>query len=202
MSSVGLIWVLTDSLCVLPAGKPKGVVHCTGGYMIGAHTTTKYVFNLSPGDVYWCTADCGWITGHTYLTYGPLLVGATQVVFEGVPTYPGPDRCWKIVDKYAVKQFYTAPTAIRSLMRAGDLYVKEHLRDSLRILGSVGEPINPEVCVLTHSACASVQFVMDAYLRTPDSRDMELALWMSAQKPKSMPCVTACYRPGGGTTML
>lgn len=167
MSSVGLIWVLTDSLCVLPAGKPKGVVHCTGGYMIGAHTTTKYVFNLSPGDVYWCTADCGWITGHTYLTYGPLLVGATQVVFEGVPTYPGPDRCWKIVDKYAVKQFYTAPTAIRSLMRAGDLYVKEHLRDSLRILGSVGEPINPEVCVLTHSACASVQFVMDAYLRTP-----------------------------------
>lgn len=125
-------------------GKPKGVVHCTGGYMIGAHTTTKYVFNLSPGDVYWCTADCGWITGHTYLTYGPLLVGATQVVFEGVPTYPGPDRCWKIVDKYSVKQFYTAPTAIRSLMRAGDLYVKEHLRDSLRILGSVGEPINPE----------------------------------------------------------
>lgn len=129
----------------VPAGKPKGVVHCTGGYMVNAHTTTKYVFNMQPGDVYWCTADCGWITGHTYLTYGPLLVGATQVVFEGVPTYPGPDRCWKIVDKYSVKQFYTAPTAIRSLMRAGDLYVKEHLRDSLRILGSVGEPINPEV---------------------------------------------------------
>lgn len=127
------------------AGKPKGVVHCTGGYMVNAHTTTKYVFNMQPGDVYWCTADCGWITGHTYLTYGPLLVGATQVVFEGVPTYPGPDRCWRIVDKYNVRQFYTAPTAIRSLMRAGDLYVKEHLRDSLRILGSVGEPINPEV---------------------------------------------------------
>lgn len=84
------------------AGKPKGVVHCTGGYMVYAHTTTKYVFNMSPGDVYWCTADCGWITGHTYLTYGPLLVGATNVVFEGVPTYPGPDRCWQVVDKYAV----------------------------------------------------------------------------------------------------
>jgi hypothetical protein len=204
------------------AGKPKGVVHCTGGYMVYAHTTTKYVFNMKPGDVYWCTADCGWITGHTYLTYGPLLVGATNVVFEGVPTYPGPDRCWQVVDKYQVRarvhacasarlrarvgcggrgragarsarvgwrqpasaadtarsrlvcrqrhaalpmaaararallppapcmrgtqvrQFYTAPTAIRSLMRAGDLYVKEHLRDSLRILGSVGEPINPE----------------------------------------------------------
>lgn len=83
-------------------GKPKGVVHCTGGYMVYAHTTTKYVFNMSPGDIYWCTADCGWITGHTYLTYGPLLVGATNVVFEGVPTYPGPDRCWQVVDKYQV----------------------------------------------------------------------------------------------------
>eukprot|EP00879_Flechtneria_rotunda_P010550 GHRR01011030.1.p1 GENE.GHRR01011030.1~~GHRR01011030.1.p1 ORF type:complete len:632 (+),score=174.59 GHRR01011030.1:389-2284(+) len=125
-------------------GKPKGVLHTTAGYMVYAATTTKYVFNMSPGDVYWCTADCGWITGHTYLTYGPMLVGATQVLFEGVPTYPAPDRCWRIVDKYRVKQFYTAPTAIRSLMRAGDLYLKEHLRDSLRILGSVGEPINPE----------------------------------------------------------
>ncbi|GBF92828.1 hypothetical protein Rsub_05447 [Raphidocelis subcapitata] len=125
-------------------GNPKGVVHCTGGYMVYTYTTTKYVFNMQEGDVYWCTADCGWITGHSYLTYGPLLVGATQVVFEGVPTYPGPDRCWQVVDKYKVKQFYTAPTAIRSLMRSGDLYVKEHGRDSLRILGSVGEPINPE----------------------------------------------------------
>lgn len=77
-------------------------MHCTGGYMVYAHTTTKYVFNMQPGDTYWCTADCGWITGHTYLTYGPLLVGASQVVFEGVPTYPGPDRCWRVVDKYAV----------------------------------------------------------------------------------------------------
>ena len=119
--------------------------------MVYTYTTSKYVFNMSPGDVYWCTADCGWITGHSYLTYGPLLVGASQVVFEGVPTYPAADRCWQVVDKYQVKQFYTAPTAIRSLMRAGELFVKEHSRDSLRILGSVGEPINPEAwrwCVL------------------------------------------------------
>jgi len=125
-------------------GKPKGVVHSTGGYMVYTATTCKYVFNMKPGDVYWCTADCGWITGHSYLTYGPMLVGATNVVFEGVPTYPDAGRCWAVVDKYKVKQFYTAPTAIRSLMRAGDLYVKQHLRDTLRILGSVGEPINPE----------------------------------------------------------
>lgn len=89
-----------NSCC--PPGKPKGVVHCTGGYMVYTFTTTKYVFNMKPGDVYWCTADCGWITGHSYLTYGPLLVGASQVVFEGVPTYPAPDRCWQIVDKYKV----------------------------------------------------------------------------------------------------
>jgi acetyl-CoA synthetase len=99
------IWIY-DDVCLVDVcrvtGKPKGVVHCTGGYMVYAHTTTKYVFNMSPGDVYWCTADCGWITGHTYLTYGPLLVGATNVVFEGVPTYPGPDRCWQVVDKYRV----------------------------------------------------------------------------------------------------
>jgi acetyl-CoA synthetase len=97
---------MTAYLAAAAAGKPKGVVHCTGGYMVYAHTTTKYVFNMNPGDVYWCTADCGWITGHTYLTYGPLLVGATNVVFEGVPTYPGPDRCWQVVDKYAVSLLY------------------------------------------------------------------------------------------------
>lgn len=105
-------WVCVGVCCVAAAaaaGKPKGVVHCTGGYMVYAHTTTKYVFNMSPGDVYWCTADCGWITGHTYLTYGPLLVGATNVVFEGVPTYPGPDRCWQVVDKYAVSWVVLVP---------------------------------------------------------------------------------------------
>ena len=125
-------------------GKPKGVQHCTGGYMVYAATTVKYVFNTNPGDVYWCTADCGWITGHTYLTYGPLLNGLATVVFEGVPTYPDAGRCWQVVEKYKVKQFYTAPTAVRALMRSGDSFVTPHDRSSLDILGSVGEPINPE----------------------------------------------------------
>ena len=124
-------------------GKPKGVVHTTGGYMVYSATTFKYVFDYREGDVYWCTADCGWITGHSYLTYGPLLCGATQVMFEGVPTYPDAGRCWQIVDKYNVSLFYTAPTLIRSLERMGDDYVTEYSRASLRVLGSVGEPINP-----------------------------------------------------------
>ena len=125
-------------------GKPKGVVHTTGGYMVYAATTTKYVFDLKPGDLFWCTADCGWITGHTYVTYGPLLNGATSLVFEGVPNYPDPGRCWEIVDKFGVQVFYTAPTLIRSLQREGDDYVKKYSRSSLRLLGTVGEPINPE----------------------------------------------------------
>mmetsp|Transcript_19106 Transcript_19106/g.32798 ORF Transcript_19106/g.32798 Transcript_19106/m.32798 type:complete len:706 (+) Transcript_19106:76-2193(+) len=125
-------------------GKPKGVVHSTGGYMVYAATTTRHVFKMEPGDVFFCTADCGWITGHSYLAYGPLLNRATNVVFEGVPTHPTPARFWEIIDKLQVKQFYTAPTAIRSLMGKGDSWVKGTSRSSLKILGSVGEPINPE----------------------------------------------------------
>ncbi|GIL91937.1 hypothetical protein Vretimale_18561 [Volvox reticuliferus] len=126
-------------------GKPKGVLHTTGGYMVGAMVTTKFVFDIHPAsDVYWCTADCGWITGHTYVAYGPLLLGATQVLFEGVPTWPDAGRCWSIVDKYKVTIFYTAPTAIRALHAKGDAFVTRHSRSSLRLLGSVGEPINPE----------------------------------------------------------
>jgi acetyl-CoA synthetase len=124
-------------------GKPKGVVHSSGGYMVYSATTFKHVFDYREGDVYWCTADCGWITGHSYLTYGPLLCGATQVMFEGVPTFPDAGRCWQIVDKYKVSLFYTAPTLVRSLERMGDAFVKQHSRASLRVLGSVGEPINP-----------------------------------------------------------
>eukprot|EP00252_Welwitschia_mirabilis_P020919 TRINITY_DN5235_c0_g1_i1.p1 TRINITY_DN5235_c0_g1~~TRINITY_DN5235_c0_g1_i1.p1 ORF type:complete len:750 (-),score=111.61 TRINITY_DN5235_c0_g1_i1:208-2457(-) len=124
-------------------GKPKGVLHTTGGYMIYTATTFKYAFDFKPTDIYWCTADCGWITGHSYITYGPLLNGATGVIFEGVPNYPDAGRCWEIVDKYKVTIFYTAPTLLRSLMREGDNYVLRHSRKSLRILGTVGEPINP-----------------------------------------------------------
>jgi acetyl-CoA synthetase len=125
-------------------GKPKGVLHTTGGYMVWASFTHQYVFDYQEGETYWCTADVGWVTGHTYIVYGPLANGATTLMFEGVPNYPGVDRFWQVIDKHGVNIFYTAPTAIRSLMREGEAPVKKHSRKSLRVLGSVGEPINPE----------------------------------------------------------
>ena len=125
-------------------GKPKGVLHTTGGYLVYASMTHQYVFDYKDGDIYWCTADVGWVTGHSYIVYGPLANGATTLMFEGVPTYPDSGRFWQVVDKHQVNIFYTAPTAIRSLMREGEAPVKKHSRKSLRILGSVGEPINPE----------------------------------------------------------
>ena len=125
-------------------GKPKGALHTTGGYLVYAAATHKYVFDYQEGEIYWCTADVGWVTGHTYIVYGPLANGATSVMFEGIPNYPDMSRFWQVVDKHQVSIFYTAPTAIRSLMRAGEGPVKATSRKSLRILGSVGEPINPE----------------------------------------------------------
>jgi acetyl-CoA synthetase len=125
-------------------GAPKGVVHTTGGYLVFASMTHQYIFDYHPGDIYWCTADVGWVTGHSYIVYGPLANGATTLMFEGVPNYPSISRFWEVVDKHKVNIFYTAPTAIRSLMGAGDAPVKATSRASLRILGSVGEPINPE----------------------------------------------------------
>jgi len=125
-------------------GKPKGVLHTTGGYLLYAAMTHKYIFDYHDGDIYWCTADVGWVTGHTYIVYGPLCNGATTLMFEGIPTYPDAGRFWQVVDKHQVNIFYTAPTAIRALMAVGDEFVIKHSRKSLRILGSVGEPINPE----------------------------------------------------------
>jgi acetyl-CoA synthetase len=125
-------------------GQPKGVLHCTGGYLVYASMTHQYVFDYHPGEIYWCTADVGWVTGHSYIVYGPLANGATSLMFEGIPTYPTASRFWDVVDKHQVNIFYTAPTAIRSLMGAGEELVKKTSRKSLRILGSVGEPINPE----------------------------------------------------------
>ena len=125
-------------------GKPKGVLHTTGGYLLQAAMTHKYVFDYHDGDIYWCTADVGWVTGHTYIVYGPLANGATTLMFEGVPTYPDASRCWQVCDKHDVNIFYTAPTALRALMGQGDEFVKSTSRSSLRLLGSVGEPINPE----------------------------------------------------------
>jgi acetyl-CoA synthetase len=125
-------------------GKPKGVLHTTGGYLLQAAMTHKYVFDYHEGDIYWCTADVGWVTGHSYIVYGPLTNGAITLMFEGIPTYPDASRCWQVVDKHNVNIFYTAPTAIRALMAQGDEYVTQTSRQSLKLLGTVGEPINPE----------------------------------------------------------
>jgi len=132
-------------------GKPKGVLHTTGGYMVYASMTHQYVFDYHDGDIYWCTADVGWVTGHSYIVYGPLANGAITLMFEGVPTYPDSSRFWRVVEKHKVNIFYTAPTAIRALMREGDKPVTVCDRSSLRLLGSVGEPINPEAWMWYHN---------------------------------------------------
>jgi acetyl-CoA synthetase len=124
-------------------GKPKGVLHTTGGYLLQAAMSMKYVFDYREGETYWCTADVGWVTGHTYIVYGPLAIGARTLMFEGVPTYPAGDRFWQVIAKHEVNLFFTAPTAIRALHGLGDELVTRHDRSSLRIIGSVGEPINP-----------------------------------------------------------
>ena len=133
-------------------GKPKGVLHTTGGYMVYASMTHQYIFNYKPKDIYWCTADIGWVTGHSYIIYGPLANGATTIMFEGIPTYPDSSRWWEIIDKYKVNIFYTAPTAIRALMREGDGPLKKTSRKSLKLLGTVGEPINPEAWMWYYKA--------------------------------------------------
>ena len=148
-------------------GKPKGLVHTTGGYMVYAATTTKYVFDLQPEDVYWCTADVGWITGHSYIVYGPLACGARTLMFEGVPNYPDASRFWQVVDTYGVTKFYPAPTAIRALMAQGDDFVKKTSRASLKILGSVGEPINPEAWLWFHNVVGEGRCaIVDTYWQT------------------------------------
>src|SRR4030095_774780 len=128
-------------------GKPKGVVHNTGGYMPGAYITTKCIFDRKDDDTYWCTADIGWVTGHSYIVYGPLANGATSLMYEGAPNWPEWDRFWRIVDKYQVNVFYTAPTAIRAFVKWGVEWPKKHDLSSLRLLGTVGEPINPEAWI-------------------------------------------------------
>ena len=132
-------------------GKPKGILHTTGGYMTGVYATTKWIFDLKEDDVFWCTADAGWVTGHSYVVYGPLLNGATTVIYEGAPNHPGNDRFWATIAKHRVTVFYTAPTAIRSFMKFGDALPKKHDMSSLRLLGSVGEPINPEAWMWYHT---------------------------------------------------
>ncbi|XP_048464289.1 acetyl-coenzyme A synthetase, cytoplasmic isoform X2 [Rhincodon typus] len=148
-------------------GKPKGVQHTVGGYLLYTATTFKYVFDYKPDDVYWCTADIGWITGHSYLVYGPLANGATSVMFEGVPTYPDISRFWEIIDKYKVTKFYTAPTAIRLLMKYGEEPVRRFRRESLKILGTVGEAINPEAWLWYYNVVGNRKCpIMDTFWQT------------------------------------
>ncbi len=142
-------------------GKPKGIVHTTGGYSVGTYLTTKYVFDLREEDTYWCTADIGWVTGHSYIVYGPLQCGATSLMYEGAPNFPEPDRFWSIIDRHQVNVFYTAPTAIRTFAKWGDEWPKKHKMESLRLLGTVGEPINPEAWMwyrelIGHNRCPIV----------------------------------------------
>ncbi len=131
-------------------GKPKGILHTSGGYLVGIYATAKYVFDLREEDIYWCTADVGWVTGHSYVVYGPLAAGATTLMYEGAPNWPEPDRFWRIIEEYAVSILYTAPTAIRAFIRWGDEWVQKHDLSSLRLLGTVGEPINPEAWMWYH----------------------------------------------------
>ena len=148
-------------------GKPKGVLHTTGGYGVWASMTHQYVFDYRPGQIYWCTADVGWVTGHSYIVYGPLINGATTLMFEGVPNYPDPSRFWQVIDKHQVEIFYTAPTALRALMREGDEFVTRTSRSSLRLLGSVGEPINPEAWEWYHRVVGDARCpIVDTWWQT------------------------------------
>jgi acetyl-CoA synthetase len=148
-------------------GKPKGVLHTTGGYLLYAAMTFKYNFDYHDDDVFWCTADIGWVTGHSYIVYGPLCVGATSLMFEGVPNYPHPGRFWEVIEKHGVNQFYTAPTAIRAIMKAGDEWPAKFDLSSLRVLGTVGEPINPEAWLWYYNVIGGGRIpIVDTYWQT------------------------------------
>ena len=168
-------------------GKPKGVLHTTGGYLVYASYTHEAVFDYQKGDVYWCTADVGWVTGHSYIVYGPLCNGATSLIFEGIPSYPDWGRFWAVVDKHKVNSFYTAPTAIRSLIKAGDAFVKNHARSSLRVLGTVGEPINAEAWHWYHDIVGDKRCpIVDTWWQTETGGHLITPLpYATATKPGS-----------------
>ena len=168
-------------------GKPKGVLHTSGGYLLYAAMTHKYTFDYQDGDIFWCTADVGWVTGHSYIVYGPLANGATTIMFEGIPTYPDASRFWQVIDKHQVNTFYTAPTAIRALMGAGDDFVNKTSRSSLRILGTVGEPINPEAWEWYHNVVGNGNCpVVDTWWQTETGGHMITPLpYATALKPGS-----------------
>ena len=168
-------------------GKPKGVLHTTGGYLLYATLTFKYTFDYHDEDVFWCTADIGWVTGHSYIVYGPLSLGATSVMFEGIPTYPDPGRFWQVCEKHGVNQFYTAPTAIRALMKSGEEWPEKYDLSSLRVLGTVGEPINPEAWMWYHKHIGRERVpIVDTYWQTETGGHMITNLpGATPQKPGS-----------------
>jgi acetyl-CoA synthetase len=169
-------------------GKPKAILHTHGGYMVGTYTSFQYVFDIKPDDRYWCAADPGWITGHSYIVYGPLLNGTTSIIYEGAPNFPYPNRWWQIIEKYGVNVLYTSPTAIRGLMRFGDAWVKKHDLSSLRLLGSVGEPINPEAWRWYYNTIGNARCpIMDTWWQT------ETGMFMITPSP------TVDLKPGSGT---
>ena len=173
-------------------GKPKGVVHTTGGYMVSAYATMKWVFDLRDEDTFWCGADIGWVTGHSYIVYGPLLNGTTSVMYEGAPNYPEPDRLWSIIEKYRINIFYTAPTAIRAFIKWGDQWPAKHDLSSLRLLGTVGEPINPEAWMWYHTKIGSENCpIVDTWWQT------ETGSIMISPLPGATPT-----KPGSGTRPL
>jgi acetyl-CoA synthetase len=173
-------------------GKPKGVVHTTGGYMVGAYATTRWVFDIHDEDTYWCGADIGWVTGHSYIVYGPLLNGTTTVMYEGAPNHPGPDRLWSIIEKYKINIFYTAPTAIRAFLKWGDEWPAKHDLSSLRLLGTVGEPINPEAWMWYHKYIGGERCpIVDTWWQT------ETGAIMISPLPGAVPT-----KPGSGTRPL
>ncbi len=183
--------------------KPKGVLHGHGGYQVGISRTLKWVFNIQEGDVWWCTADLGWITGHSYILYGPLILGTTTLMYESVPDFPNPDRWWELVAKYKVTQFYTAPTAIRAIMRYGDDWPTKHDLSSLRLLGSVGEPINPEAWIWYHEMIGKEQCpIMDTWWQTETGSFMITPVPTQKLKPgsatKPFPGVFAAIVDGTG----
>jgi len=171
-------------------GKPKGVLHVHGGYAVGCHATTRFVFDIKPDDVYWCSADPGWVTGHSYIIYGPLMTGATSVLFEGAMDYPDPGQWWKLIEQYKVTIFYTAPTAIRALMKYGESFPAKYDLSSLRLLGSVGEPINPEAWLWYRKVTGNRLPIMDTWWQTETG-----AIMIS-------PTILTPLKPGSATTPL
>ncbi len=201
MDSEDMLYILYTSGTT---GKPKGIVHTTGGYLVGTYATTKWVFDLQDTDVYWCTADIGWVTGHSYVVYGPLQNGATVLMYEGAPDWPSKDRFWELVERYGVTVFYTAPTAIRSFMKWGIEWPGKHDLSSLRLLGSVGEPINPEAWMWYHQHIGGSKCpVVDTWWQTETGHILIAPLpGITSLKPgsatKPFPGITAEIRTGDG----